>query len=233
MSAQQHRTGPVPRGPRAAATAVPALHHHPEPARASPLASYSRSIPADSPEFSFGVLRSDPTSSSLQHIASSLTSHPHVRNAASSSSSPSVRYAPAFRVSVIPEPPLSLPSSCSGLDNVSHLQPMTTTWEPDALESCLPNYSPPSFPGFRPGFYSTTTSQIGPGGDDVPLENASRHGSPASIADPDNVSDGELSSTGKKHTCSTCQKGFNRPSSLRIHVNTHTGATRKLFLHIF
>ncbi|KAJ7117147.1 hypothetical protein C8R44DRAFT_708470 [Mycena epipterygia] len=30
---------------------------------------------------------------------------------------------------------------------------------------------------------------------------------------------------GKKHICPTCAKRFNRPSSLRIHVNTHTGAT--------
>ncbi|CAA7268711.1 unnamed protein product [Cyclocybe aegerita] len=29
----------------------------------------------------------------------------------------------------------------------------------------------------------------------------------------------------KKHACPTCFKRFNRPSSLRIHVNTHTGAT--------
>ncbi|KAK0212070.1 hypothetical protein DFS33DRAFT_1228440, partial [Desarmillaria ectypa] len=29
----------------------------------------------------------------------------------------------------------------------------------------------------------------------------------------------------KKHVCTVCNKGFNRPSSLRIHVNTHTGAT--------
>ncbi|KAJ7736123.1 hypothetical protein B0H16DRAFT_1239265, partial [Mycena metata] len=27
-----------------------------------------------------------------------------------------------------------------------------------------------------------------------------------------------------KHPCPTCGKQFNRPSSLRIHVNTHTGA---------
>jgi len=32
---------------------------------------------------------------------------------------------------------------------------------------------------------------------------------------------------GKKHVCPTCFKRFNRPSSLRIHVNTHTGATRE------
>ncbi|KAJ7633525.1 hypothetical protein DFH06DRAFT_907793, partial [Mycena polygramma] len=29
----------------------------------------------------------------------------------------------------------------------------------------------------------------------------------------------------KRHVCSTCGKRFNRPSSLRIHRNTHTGAT--------
>ncbi|PFH45931.1 hypothetical protein AMATHDRAFT_157217, partial [Amanita thiersii Skay4041] len=44
----------------------------------------------------------------------------------------------------------------------------------------------------------------------------------------DNASDdGEVSggAAGKKHICPTCGKRFNRPSSLRIHVNTHTGAT--------
>ncbi|PBK59250.1 hypothetical protein ARMSODRAFT_899515, partial [Armillaria solidipes] len=29
----------------------------------------------------------------------------------------------------------------------------------------------------------------------------------------------------RKHVCTICNKRFNRPSSLRIHVNTHTGAT--------
>lgn len=36
---------------------------------------------------------------------------------------------------------------------------------------------------------------------------------------------------GKKHICPTCLKRFNRPSSLRIHVNTHTGATRESSLY--
>ncbi|KAJ7024893.1 hypothetical protein C8F04DRAFT_968392, partial [Mycena alexandri] len=29
----------------------------------------------------------------------------------------------------------------------------------------------------------------------------------------------------RKHLCPTCGKRFQRPSSLRIHANTHTGAT--------
>ncbi|KAJ7249797.1 hypothetical protein B0H12DRAFT_994028, partial [Mycena haematopus] len=28
----------------------------------------------------------------------------------------------------------------------------------------------------------------------------------------------------KTHVCRTCGKSFNRPSSLKIHLNTHTGA---------
>ncbi|KAJ7062561.1 hypothetical protein C8F01DRAFT_1134562, partial [Mycena amicta] len=36
---------------------------------------------------------------------------------------------------------------------------------------------------------------------------------------------GSSSASARKHVCPTCQKHFNRPSSLRIHVNTHTGAT--------
>ncbi len=31
----------------------------------------------------------------------------------------------------------------------------------------------------------------------------------------------------RKHICNLCHRGFNRPSSLRIHMNTHTGATRE------
>ncbi|KAJ7603886.1 hypothetical protein DFH06DRAFT_327021 [Mycena polygramma] len=37
--------------------------------------------------------------------------------------------------------------------------------------------------------------------------------------------DGVEAEEAKKHVCPTCGKRFNRPSSLRIHRNTHTGAT--------
>ncbi|KIY68986.1 hypothetical protein CYLTODRAFT_421118 [Cylindrobasidium torrendii FP15055 ss-10] len=39
------------------------------------------------------------------------------------------------------------------------------------------------------------------------------------------ASDGEDDISSKRHLCTICNKRFNRPSSLRIHLNTHTGAT--------
>ncbi|KAJ7747430.1 hypothetical protein DFH07DRAFT_831068 [Mycena maculata] len=49
----------------------------------------------------------------------------------------------------------------------------------------------------------------------------------AEMEDAEDGADGEegVTEEGKKHVCPTCSKRFNRPSSLRIHVNTHTGAT--------
>ncbi|KII91809.1 hypothetical protein PLICRDRAFT_104604 [Plicaturopsis crispa FD-325 SS-3] len=36
--------------------------------------------------------------------------------------------------------------------------------------------------------------------------------------------DGAPRTSGPSHQCPRCRKHFNRPSSLRIHMNTHTGA---------
>ena len=47
-------------------------------------------------------------------------------------------------------------------------------------------------------------------------------GKPAANASTTNADDGE-----RRHCCPHCNKRFNRPSSLAIHVNTHTGAKRK------
>ncbi|KAF7318560.1 hypothetical protein HMN09_00366300 [Mycena chlorophos] len=48
--------------------------------------------------------------------------------------------------------------------------------------------------------------------------------------DDDDDEDGSSSPTStRKHICPQCGKRFNRPSSLRIHVNTHTGATPASF----
>ncbi|KAJ7500055.1 hypothetical protein FB451DRAFT_1359014 [Mycena latifolia] len=47
-------------------------------------------------------------------------------------------------------------------------------------------------------------------------------------SDGDGADDEDVNEEGNKnlkHVCPRCRKRFNRPSSLRIHVNTHTGAT--------
>ncbi|KAG7441010.1 uncharacterized protein BT62DRAFT_997383 [Guyanagaster necrorhizus] len=45
------------------------------------------------------------------------------------------------------------------------------------------------------------------------------------ISSEDDGDGDDTAKEGKKHVCPTCHKRFNRPSSLRIHINTHTGAT--------
>ncbi|KAG7439694.1 uncharacterized protein BT62DRAFT_912768 [Guyanagaster necrorhizus] len=37
-------------------------------------------------------------------------------------------------------------------------------------------------------------------------------------------SEDDNSEESKKHICATCKKRFSRPSSLIVHINTHTGA---------
>ncbi|KAF7291292.1 C2H2 finger domain transcription factor mtfA [Mycena indigotica] len=48
---------------------------------------------------------------------------------------------------------------------------------------------------------------------------------PPSPASTGSAGASPTSTTTRKHVCQQCRKRFNRPSSLRIHVNTHTGAT--------
>jgi uncharacterized Zn-finger protein len=59
-----------------------------------------------------------------------------------------------------------------------------------------------------------------------PASDPGTAGSPESHSGAMADNDGFPQEKGKKHKCHICPKRFNRPSSLRIHVNTHTGATR-------
>ncbi|KAJ7277419.1 hypothetical protein C8J57DRAFT_1309173 [Mycena rebaudengoi] len=51
-----------------------------------------------------------------------------------------------------------------------------------------------------------------------------RAGSYSDLRDDAAEGDASDGGEGKKHVCPTCAKRFNRPSSLKIHANTHSGA---------
>lgn len=181
--------------------------------RGRPKSTLGREGQPDSPVFSFDVLLSDPSSSSLRHIASSATFSG--RGGSSSGYTPHAEIsngsAPVFRVSVA-EPS---PNSHSSGNSRARRPIAGPSSSPRIIESSGPHTS--SSPG--PAFSTIISFPVsGP-------HSQSRRG--RSPDDPDNVSDGELSGSnnGKKHVCPTCSKRFNRPSSLRIHVNTHTGET--------
>ena len=141
--------------------------------------------------YSFDILRSDPMSSSLQHLTSSGSPPNHPSSSqqhhgpASSSSE--------FRVSVPP----------TAAANIHSPQGQRQRTDPDpAIPAMI------SFPVSRP-----------------PASKSSKQSPSEDVSDEETPGE----SAGKKHICPTCLKRFNRPSSLRIHVNTHTGATRKIF----
>jgi hypothetical protein len=69
--------------------------------------------------------------------------------------------------------------------------------------------------------------------------NSRAHSIPGSSdgdSEPEAIKEGECgdgeggAQEGKKHVCTKCAKRFNRPSSLRIHFNMHTGAMREWLL---
>lgn len=67
------------------------------------------------------------------------------------------------------------------------------------------------------------------GGDRDPTSSAENDGTEEG---GDGEGEGE-GGDGKRHTCPHCKKRFNRPSSLKIHLNTHTGAKRTYLCHYF
>jgi len=77
----------------------------------------------------------------------------------------------------------------------------------------------------RPSSPSSTISE-----NESPGSEASSQGdlSPDDSVPP--IAADKQSDSGRRHACPHCAKRFNRPSSLAIHVNTHTGDKRVLYL---
>ncbi|TFK53276.1 hypothetical protein OE88DRAFT_1733238 [Heliocybe sulcata] len=169
-----------------------------------------RILPHPQLPYSFTVLRADPASASLEHLASStnlqdLAAHP--------APSASVAAAPSFRVAVQP----AAPSPPRGEKNYRMLVAVDEAGEPSMPADVNVNVeererqdarvSPPLSSGsYTYTFDLTASSSFRPlvVSPEAEREPGSRNG-------------------GKKHTCRICLKRFNRPSSLKIHETTHSG----------
>ncbi|KAF9237017.1 hypothetical protein BU15DRAFT_76387 [Melanogaster broomeanus] len=181
------------------------------------------SPPLNPPSYSFNVLRADPVTSSLEHVASSTT----LRNRGSAAAHPSSQAgiangsAPVFRVAMTPM------DSCSphhhhhrGLQNV-----MPDSRERHgardilcpaiARESDLTHLRSPN-----PSTILSFSVSDPPSSAPTLMTNDGRRLHRSELLGTPLQGEGR----GKKHQCPHCGKRFNRPSSMKIHVNTHTGA---------
>ena len=200
------------------------LPDRPPPQPASSVMPRSTKTPVSN-AFSFDVLRSDPTTSSLEHISSSTTlgkrgaaSGQHISSAAGVANGS----APAFKVVALPHAPqhTSSPSTAS-----------TARRRRDSVAGSSTAASCATLLTFPVS--GTASSQVDPSSNAADKANLTLAQDRIEISsgDDDRPAPSPTSIKGKKHECSICFKRFNRPSSLRIHVNTHTGATRQSSSH--
>ncbi|KAG2014333.1 zinc finger and SCAN domain-containing protein 5 [Coprinopsis cinerea AmutBmut pab1-1] len=204
----------------------------PSSRHSEPSTSRGRPVTNEGPhDVSFDVLRSDPSSSSLQHLTSS-TTYPNRGAALTYQSGAGVERgsAPAFRVSVSATPPPGPPSDASSA------APPSTSSQPRGNHN-LPadmagmHINDPQQQARSAGTNNHNGSTSYPSIISFPVSGQRPHSGGPLASQEDNVGNGSEeeganeASSGKKHVCPTCFKRFNRPSSLRIHVNTHTGAT--------
>ena len=210
----------------------------------------SRSKDDQSSPYSYDLLRSDPTTGHLKHLASS-------------------GHSPLFRRNPRQNPdsdPISPPTPRDHKDVpiLKHTTDSNSTSYPkpysypthahfdgyrrDTLKSGLhlhdPTYRPRSLSspdaGDLPYPYSLDKHHshhygAGSGQRDEDDEEMDDYHDGKAMAVEGSLGVNTLDALGRKHVCPTCFKRFNRPSSLRIHLNTHTGATRKysLFVSIY
>jgi hypothetical protein len=173
---------------------------------------------------SFDVLRSDPGTVSLEHIASSKTLQNRSSNAPKATSPTGVANgsAPAFRVALP-----ALPSTTSVRTEIIQDATDKTLDQGYTAQGDVPsslNRQPSTIPVNDPSESSAMVSFTLSDGSSMSKmtvdygEGSYLHEGAGGMF--------RVDGRGKKHQCPQCPKRFNRPSSLRIHVNTHTGARR-------
>lgn len=166
---------------------------------------------------SFDVLRSEPGTVSLEHIASSKTLQNRSSNAPKAISPAGVANgsAPAFRVA-LPMSSSSERSEKSVVREEATDVPTDRHFTPSAVKAQSSVY----LPAESPSIVSFSMAD----GSNVSKLTVDDSGSYFQEASGGGIF--RVDGRGKKHQCPQCPKRFNRPSSLRIHVNTHTGARR-------
>ena len=204
----------TPTGPSSSEVTVRQLDSLSQPS------SHHLNSPKCPPSYSFNVLRADPITASLEHVASSTT----LRHRGATTNSPTSQAgvtngsAPAFRVSMAPSDQRSSQRHKIAVQPVMrstrHPSSPTAAREPDLpLHMRSAHSSMLSFSVSDPP--SSASTIMGHDGRRSYLRSSEAISSSLS---------GE--GRGKKHQCPHCGKRFNRPSSMKIHVNTHTGAKR-------
>lgn len=230
-SSSRYLPHPSPRGTHptpSSLISLPSPIFPPPPEYVGPTAAnVSSRLPTNSSPngtHSFDVLRSDPGTISLEHIASSKT----LQNRGAAG--------------IKPASPTGIANGSSPAFRVTLTDPPSGRYEAaDAPLEVMGRRSSRTFP--VTASHGPSERQLGP----VRSNDTSDYPSLVafSMSDGSSVSkltvDGNgrshfeevgngsfrLDGRGKKHQCPQCSKRFNRPSSLRIHVNTHTGARRK------
>ncbi|KAH8987589.1 hypothetical protein EDB92DRAFT_2014805 [Lactarius akahatsu] len=128
---------------------------------------------------------------------------------------------------VIPPSPLGCTSSAepSYASSRAPFQPIRHPTSPSQPSQEIPRLHPvgsaPLLP--RPASPSSTISE-----NESPRSETSSQGDLSADDSLPPLPADKQSDSGRRHACPHCAKRFNRPSSLAIHVNTHTGDKRKL-----
>ena len=181
------------------------------PTSPRPHASNTGYIPgatSDAPTYSFGVFKSNPDGSSLDHIASTTTLRRGRPNTLQQGlpAEGANGFTPGFTVTV------AQPTAPKFSSRQRH--------DGRIIQSDAPADGANNVPPFPSGAYSSFLLSDSPG--------TSNEGTMvASEQDQESNEQRKIGEKGKVHECPHCSKRFNRPSSLQIHANTHTGARRE------